>query len=114
MPVKETLHVSDSFLAHIKDYLAGRKTGRLFQTNGKDITIQGIQASWLTAVKKAGLPHYSIHCARRTVGFFLLQKTGNLKQVQKQLGHANINTTAMLYCDISPEQMIEGMTNLYQ
>lgn len=114
LPIKDTLAISPEFAEHLKDYLAGRKTGRLFSTNGKSISIQGIQASWLTAVRRAGLPHYSIHCARRSMGFHLLAKTKNLKQVQKQLGHTNVNTTAQMYCDVSFEEMQEGVTGLYE
>ena len=44
----------------------------------------------------------------------LLKKTGNLRQVQKQLGHASPATTANMYADISFEDMQNGVTGLYQ
>jgi len=44
----------------------------------------------------------SIHSARHTYATHLLYKTGNLRYVHKQLGHANINMIA-LYSDILPE-----------
>jgi len=63
-----------------------------------------LMKSFKRAVEEAGLPaHYSIHCARHTYATFLLADTGNLRFVQKQLGHANISMTA-LYADILPEQ----------
>lgn len=43
----------------------------------------------------------------------LLKKTGNLRQVQKQLGHASPATTANMYADISFEDMRNGITGLY-
>jgi len=113
LPVKHTLAISPEFQEHLKTYLGKRRKGKLFKTNNKNISIQGIQASWNTAVKRAGLPKYSIHCARRTMGFHLLKKTQNLKVVQKQLGHSNINTTATLYCDVSFEDMQDSVTGLY-
>jgi integrase len=43
----------------------------------------------------------------------LLKKTKNLRQVQKQLGHASPTTTANMYFDISYEDMQEGVNGLY-
>ena len=75
-------------------------TGR----NGKHVPINTLQKSFKVAVKKAGLPpYYSIHAARHTFATFLLHDTMNLRFVQRQLGHSNINTTA-LYSNILPEE----------
>jgi site-specific recombinase XerD len=55
------------------------------------------------AVKKAGLrEELSIHNARHTYATYLLHDSGNLKYVQKQLGHASIAMTAH-YANILPE-----------
>jgi site-specific recombinase XerD len=63
-----------------------------------------LMKSFKRAVKEAGLPaHYSIHSARHTYATFLLHDTGNLKYVQKQLGHSNIGMTSV-YSDILPEE----------
>ena len=43
----------------------------------------------------------AIHSARHTIAVALLRKTGNLRQVQKQLGHASPATTANMYADIN-------------
>jgi site-specific recombinase XerD len=60
--------------------------------------------SFKQAIKKAKLPeHYSIHCARHTYATYLLHDTGNLRYVQKQLGHAQLAMTA-LYADVLPEE----------
>jgi integrase len=42
-----------------------------------------------------------------------LRKPRNLRQVQKQLGHASPATTANLYADVSFEDMRAGVTGLY-
>jgi len=57
-------------------------------------------------VNLAGPPkELSIHSAGHTIAVHLLKKTGNLRQVQKQLGHASAATTANMYADISFEDM---------
>ncbi|MFC1652097.1 hypothetical protein ACFL3F_00105 [Planctomycetota bacterium] len=42
-----------------------------------------------------------------------MRKTGNLQQVQKQLGHSSPATTANMYADISFEDMQDGVNGLY-
>ena len=69
---------------------------------------------WKSAIKRAGLPReLSIHSARHTMAVHLLRKTGNLRQVQKQLGHASPATTANMYADVSFEDMKAGVSGLY-
>lgn len=65
--------------------------------------MQFVIASGVTTdMEKAGLPkELSIHSARHTIAVHLLKKTGNLRQVQKQLGRASPATTANMYADIS-------------
>ena len=43
------------------------------------------------------------------IAVHLLKKTGNLRQVQKQLGHASPATTANMYAYISFEDMQNGV-----
>ena len=81
----------------------------------RSLTMYGLQQIWKFAVKRAGLPkELSIHSARHSMAVHLLKKTGNLRQVQKQLGHASPATTANMYADISFEDMQNGVTGLYQ
>jgi integrase/recombinase XerD len=63
-----------------------------------------LEISFKKAAEKAGLPkYYSFHSCRHTYATTLLWKTGgNLRFVQKQLGHANINFTT-IYAGILPE-----------
>ena len=81
----------------------------------KQLTAQGLQRIWKRSIKLAGLPkELSIHSARHTIAVHLLRKTSNLRQVQKQLGHASPATTANMYADISFEDMQNGVTGLYE
>ena len=44
----------------------------------------------------------------------IVQEDSNLRQVQKQLGHASPATTANMYADITFEDMQNGLNGLYQ
>jgi site-specific recombinase XerC len=48
------------------------------------------------------------------VAVHLLRKTRNLRQVQKQLGHASPATTANMYADVPFEDMQAGVEGLYE
>ena len=75
---------------------------------------RGLQVIWHRAIERAGLPReLSIHSARHSLAVHLLKKTSNLRQVQKQLGHADPATTANTYADVSFEDMQAGVKGLY-
>ncbi len=114
--IKETLAIGKGIIQHLKDYIASmeRNKGPLFVGSRGPLTAQGLQRIWKRSVKLAGLPkELSIHSARHTIAVHLLKKTGNLRQVQKQLGHASPATTANMYADISFEDMQNGVNGLY-
>ena len=114
---KETLALGKDIALHLKEYIADMdlKKGSLFVGSRGSLTAQGLQRIWKRSVKLAGLPkELSIHSARHTIAVHLLKKTGNLRQVQKQLGHASPGTTANMYADISFEDMQNCVTGLYQ
>ena len=113
--VIDSLAISPELIKHLKEYIEDRTTGKLFVGERGDLTKYGLQQIWKSAIKRAGLPkELSIHSARHTMAVHLLRKTGNLRQVQKQLGHASPATTANMYADISFEDMQNGVTGLYQ
>jgi site-specific recombinase XerD len=115
--VKETLALGKDLTQHLKEYIAwtDRKSGTLFVGSRGTLTAQGLQRIWKRAIKLASLPkELSIHSARHTIAVHLLRKTSNLRQVQKQLGHASPATTANMYADISFEDMQNGVTGLYK
>ena len=114
--VKESMALGKDLARHLKDYIAwtDRKSGALFVGSRGTLTAQGLQRIWKRSIKLSGLPkELSIHSARHTIAVHLLRKTSNLRQVQKQLGHASPATTANMYADISFEDMQNGVTALY-
>ena len=114
--IKETLAIGKDLIQHLKDYFTWieHKAGPLFVGSRGPLTPQGLQRIWKRSIKLAGLPkELSIHSARHTIAVHLLKKTGNLRQVQKQLGHASPATTANMYADISFEDMQNGVNGLY-
>ena len=113
--VVDSLAISPELIKHLKEYIEDRTTGKLFVGERGDLTRYGLQQIWKIAIKRASLPkELSIHSARHSMAVHLLKKTGNLRQVQKQLGHASPATTANMYADISFEDMQNGVTGLYQ
>jgi len=127
----EPLALGKELAAHLRDFLVWR-TCRLADFNGslpKDLsttngalfiggrgplTAQGLQRIWKAAIKRAHLPaELSIHSARHTLAVHLLKKTGNLRQVQKQLGHSSPTITAAMYADVTFEDMQAGLSGLY-
>ena len=121
-PKQETLAIPAELAEHLKAFIvwkeqASQPTGKdaaLFVGKRGPLTTQGLMQVWKSAIKRAGLPkELSIHSARHTMAVHLLRKTGNLRQVQKQLGHASPATTANMYADVSFEDMQAGVTGLY-
>ena len=53
-----------------------------------------------------------MHKARHTAGQRVLDATGNLKAVQKLLGHTSIETTADSYVDWDVEQLAATLANV--
>jgi len=121
----ETLAIGKELVDHLRAYLTWRSArvsdlglpatkGPLFVGGRGALTAQGLQRIWKSAVKRAGLPkELSIHCARHTIAVALLKRTGNLRQVQKQLGHSSPAITANMYADVSFEDMQQGVSGLY-
>lgn len=94
--------------------LAGRPRGPYRKDGTHRLQVPALQCRWKAAIKAGGLPaEISIHCARHSVAVALLKKTGNLRQVQKQLGHSSPAITAAFYADVSFEDMREGVTGLW-
>lgn len=111
---RESLAIGNGIAKHLKEFIGARKSGPLFVGSRGPLSAQGLQCIWREAIKRAGLPkELSIHSARHTIAVHLLKKTGNLRFVQKQLGHASPATTANMYADISFEDMQSGVNGLY-
>jgi integrase/recombinase XerD len=113
---KETMAIGKDLMNHLREYLEwdDRAKGPLFMGQRGALTNRGLQQMWKAAVERAGMPEeLSIHSARHTLAVHLLKKTSNLRQVQKQLGHASPATTGNMYADIAFEDMQEGVNGVY-
>jgi integrase len=114
--VRESLAIGKDLVQHLREYIewTDRSKGPLFVGQRGPLTSAGLQQIWKGAIKRARLPkELSIHSARHTLAVHLLKKTGNLRQVQKQLGHASPAVTANMYADITFEDMQQGLNGLY-
>jgi integrase len=67
----------------------------------------GVVAEGVTSGRK-------MHSARHTAGQTVLDKTGNLKAVQKLLGHSSITTTADIYTHWDIDQLAETMRQVLE
>lgn len=109
---KRDVYLDKEIVDHLKQYIAHKSIWQeptsqgspLFAgRSGNHYTTTALEISFKKAVAAASLPlHYSIHSSRHTYATLLLAKTSNLRFVQKQLGHASLNMTA-LYANILPE-----------
>jgi integrase len=81
------------------------KPGERFVTEYRDqpMGVHGLHKWWYRCLERAGVVSEGttrgkkMHMARHTAGQNVLDKTGNLKAVQKLLGHSSITTTAYIY-----------------
>jgi integrase len=70
---------------------------------------------WYACLQRAGVVDEGVtsgekmHKARHTAGQRVLDHTGNLKAVQKLLGHASMQTTADVYVDWDDDQLAKTM-----
>ena len=74
----------------------------------------GLHNWWYGCLQRAGIVPEGVtagermHKGRHTAGQRVLDATGNLKAVQKLLGHASIQTTGDIYTDWDVEQLAES------
>lgn len=103
------VYIDSKLATHLKEFTKGkRKVDPLFKctykSKCKPYTTTTLHRSFKKAIEAAGLrKDLTIHSARHTYATLLLEKTGNMRYVQKQLGHSSLNITA-LYADILPEK----------
>ena len=84
----------------------------------KPMGAHGLHDWWYGCLERAGLVREGVtrgermHKARHTAGQRVLDSTGNLKAVQKLLGHASIQTTADIYTDWDIDQLAETLRGI--
>lgn len=82
----------------------------------KPLSGHGTHDWWYRCLANAGITEQGvtsgerIHKARHTAGQRVLDHTGNLKAVQKLLGHASIQTTGDVYADWDIEQLMATLS----
>jgi len=108
--------ISAKLKTRIQKYLEYRKWNSpyLFASKRSDqMTRSAIQKVFKKIAAYAGLaPHHSIHSLRHTYATMLYKSSGyNLRLVQKQLGHANINTTTV-YSDVMSDDLEKAVEYL--
>jgi integrase len=72
------------------------------------ITYNGLKSHWRYLRKQAGVSNFRFHDFRHDFGTKLLRDTGNLKLVQKALGHANLKTTSR-YAHVLDDEVAAAM-----
>ena len=131
-PKPDTLSMSASLVAHVREYLANARpragvqppTPELWSGQRGSLGPQGLQQTWHRCCRRAGLVWRnpvgngrvygcSIHSARHTLAVRMLRKSGNLRMVQKQLGHSSPVITANSYADVTHEQMAGTLDELF-
>lgn len=88
--------VDEQTLAMLKEYLGSKKHGRIF-----DLSVRAIQKMIKKRALKAGLSYaYQItpHKLRHTMAIYWITKGGDLRTLQRILGHSSIRTTE-IYLD---------------
>jgi integrase len=82
--------------------------------------VHGLHDWWYRCLHRAGVVAEGVtsgermHKARHAAGQRLLDATGNLKAVQKLLGHESIQTTGDIYTDWDAEQLAESLLEAVQ
>jgi site-specific recombinase XerC len=81
--------------------------------------VHGMHSWWYRCLGDAGIVAKGttsgerMHKARHTAGQRVLDATGNLKAVQKLLGHSSIQTTGDVYADWDVEQLASSMREVF-
>ncbi|MBI4713438.1 MAG: site-specific integrase, partial [Planctomycetes bacterium] len=88
------------------EQMTTRALQKAFERNARRVGIQG-------NLCRGHRPRYSIHSLRHTYATFLLRASGNLRLVQKQLGHSSITTT-QVYADVLNPDLDRALAKLYK
>jgi integrase/recombinase XerC len=86
----------------------------------KPMGVHGLHNWWYGCLQRAEVVSEGVtsgermHKARHTAGQRVLDATGNLKAVQKLLGHESISTTGDVYTDWDIEQLAESLLEAVQ
>jgi len=112
--------ITTQALEAIKDYILEERPiddkGSLFlflpagnNVNAKGkLSVRAINRIWDKICLKAGIRGKTPHCARHAMGKRLMEKTGNIEAVQRQLGHKNV-AYSMSYARITDKELDKAL-----
>ena len=109
--------INSKLVKHMKAYIKAEGLSvsdhLLTSSHKAGYSTRALQKHFKTACKVAGLPeYYSIHSTRHTYGTLLYKNTKNLREVQKQLGHEKVTTTA-IYADVDKEEIAKDVNEVF-
>ncbi|ABW68512.1 tyrosine-type recombinase/integrase [Desulfosudis oleivorans] len=117
-----TVEIPQSLKTHLNQYLKWKKeqqerigpSNYLFVGQRGPWTAQAIQQLVKKYLKKLGLYERgkSVHALRHSYAVQLYRKKRDLRAVQKQLGHASIQTT-QIYADVTKEDIQQQINGLW-
>jgi integrase/recombinase XerC len=96
----------------------GHRRTELRQLKDRPMSPNGAHLWWYRCLAAAGIvpegttSGEKMHKARHTAGQRVLDSTGNLKAVQKLLGHSSIQTTGDVYADWDIDQLAATMAEV--
>lgn len=94
-------YINDLAKEHLKAYLGKRTNGALFTTQRSErYTKGGVRYMLHSIEKRAGVDDVHPHRFRRTFATSLASRGMKLQDIQRLMGHSNINTT-MVYVAVS-------------
>jgi len=85
---------------------AKEKVGRwvFSDRSGEKLKIHSLETAFRRRLKKLGISEASLHTWRHTFASYLTMRTGNIRAVQKLLGHKSIRTTE-IYSHLSDKHL---------
>lgn len=118
--VTQSYQISNEGLQAIRDYLDGERPGddskwnspALFLTPATNphgdgrLSVQIVNDIWNEVAALAGVEGKTPHSARHAMGKHIMEKTGNIAAVQRQLGHKNA-VYSMQYSRITADELRE-------
>jgi site-specific recombinase XerD len=82
-----------------------RKSRWVFtKADGGKVNVHSLETRFRRQLKRLGLPDASLHTWRHTFASYLMMRSGNIRAVQKLLGHKSIRTTE-IYSHLSEHHL---------
>jgi integrase len=89
-------------------YVAERTRDGRSQGERYPLTYSGVKTAWRRLRKRSGVTGFRLHDLRHDFGTKLLRESGNLKLVQRAMGHADLTTTSR-YAHVLDDEIAAAM-----